>query len=77
MGSSNHSGDIMTSTNQMGNETIDALCANCGEAFSAFLHEMAEKNEKVVCPKCLANRDCKPPKATKAAAGSRPARKAH
>ncbi len=28
------------------------LCNHCGQTFSAFLHEMAEKNAKVVCPNC-------------------------
>lgn len=28
------------------------VCQGCGEAFSAFLNEMAEHNTKVVCPKC-------------------------
>ena len=42
-------------------DPIDMLCEKCGETFSAFLHEMADKNAKVVlCPKCRANRDCKP-----------------
>jgi predicted RNA-binding Zn-ribbon protein involved in translation (DUF1610 family) len=27
-------------------------CQDCGETFYAFLHDMAEHNAKVVCPKC-------------------------
>jgi hypothetical protein len=45
----------------MPEETIDALCDRCGQAFSAFLHEMADKNSKVVCPTCRENVDCDPP----------------
>ena len=44
--------------------TIDRLCENCGETFSAFLHEMADQNLKVVCSNCRENPDCNPPKAT-------------
>ena len=51
----------MTSTNSS-NETVDALCEHCGKTFSAFLHEMAEKNAKVVCPNCREG-DCRPAKA--------------
>jgi predicted RNA-binding Zn-ribbon protein involved in translation (DUF1610 family) len=28
------------------------ICPGCGEAFVAFLQEMAEHNAQVVCPKC-------------------------
>src|SRR5579864_2361298 len=28
------------------------ICPGCGETFVAFLQEMADHNEKVVCPKC-------------------------
>jgi hypothetical protein len=57
----------------MPSDSIDRLCENCGQTFSAFLHEMAAQNEKVVCPNCRANPDCKPPKPGKpiARAGSR------
>jgi uncharacterized Zn finger protein len=37
----------------MTSDSIDRLCEACGETFSEFLHEMAEKNAKVAtCPKC-------------------------
>ena len=37
----------------MSKDSIDRLCEDCGETFSDFLHEMAEKNAKVAtCPKC-------------------------
>jgi len=36
----------------MSAEGIDLLCERCGQTFSEFLHEMAEQNLKVVCPKC-------------------------
>jgi hypothetical protein len=47
-------------------DSIDLLCESCGETFSAFLHEMAEHNAKVVCPKCRKNADCKPESARSA-----------
>ncbi len=56
-------------------DSIDLLCEHCGQTFSAFLHEMAEKNEKVVCPKCRAKRDCKPAKTAKPVAGPRTVKK--
>ncbi|MGD0215398.1 MAG: hypothetical protein ABSB87_19425 [Terriglobales bacterium] len=59
----------------MSNDSIDQLCEHCGQTFSTFLHEMANKNEKVVCPNCRANRDCKPPKAAKPVAGARHVKK--
>ena len=31
---------------------ITLVCAQCGQAFSAFLRDMAEHNAKVVCPRC-------------------------
>jgi ribosomal protein S27AE len=27
-------------------------CQGCGEVFTDFLQDMADHNEKVVCPKC-------------------------
>jgi formylmethanofuran dehydrogenase subunit E len=36
----------------MSPDQIDQLCEHCGETFSKFLHELAEKNAKVVCPNC-------------------------
>lgn len=47
------------------NETIDRLCENCGRTFSTFLQQMADQNEKVVCPNCRENSDCKPKTADK------------
>jgi DNA-directed RNA polymerase subunit RPC12/RpoP len=41
----------------MGNDQIDLLCEHCGQTLSAFLHEMAEKNAKVVCPNCGGSHD--------------------
>ena len=45
-------------------DSIDQLCEKCGQTFSAFLHEMAEQNEKVVCPNYQGNGDCRPAKTT-------------
>lgn len=40
-------------SNTTSNKGINLLCkGGCGEVFSAFLTEMAEKNAKVTCPKC-------------------------
>jgi uncharacterized Zn finger protein len=37
----------------MSDENTDLLCEDCGQAFSDFLHEMADQNAKVTtCPKC-------------------------
>ncbi len=36
----------------MSDEKVEVLCKNCGQAFSAFLREMAEHNGKLTCPKC-------------------------
>jgi len=36
----------------MTEDKIDVLCKHCGQAFSAFLHQMEEHNAKVVCPAC-------------------------
>jgi hypothetical protein len=57
----------------MSHETIDLLCDHCGQTFSAFLHEMADQNAKVVCPKCRKG-DCRPAKA-KPGATTRTAKK--
>jgi hypothetical protein len=59
----------------MSNDSIDRLCENCGQTFSTFLHQMADKNEKVVCPNCRVNRNCNAPQAAKPAAGARPVKK--
>ena len=64
----------MTGTN-VSNDSIELLCNHCGKTFSAFLHQMADKNAKVVCPSCGGNSDCKPSKATKPGAASRPVKK--
>jgi DNA-directed RNA polymerase subunit RPC12/RpoP len=39
-------------------DEIDMLCQECGKTFSAFLHQMADKNAKVVCPNCRQSADC-------------------
>ncbi len=36
----------------MSEPTIEVLCKNCGQTFTAFLKEMAAKNEEVTCPCC-------------------------
>lgn len=43
---------------QMSPEMVEALCSKCGEVFTMFLQEMADKNEKVVCPRCAAELEC-------------------
>ncbi len=52
-------------------DSIEALCNLCGKTFSAFLHEMADQNAKVVCPECRENPDCKPPNTAQTVAGAR------
>jgi DNA-directed RNA polymerase subunit RPC12/RpoP len=59
----------------MSTDSIDLLCKHCGQTFSAFLHEMAEKNAKVVCPSCGKRHDCKPATAAKAGTGARSIKK--
>ncbi|MGA2201336.1 MAG: hypothetical protein ABSG40_05175 [Terriglobales bacterium] len=59
----------------MSEEKVDLLCADCGQAFSAFLHEMADHNAKVVCPSCGKAHDGKLPKAAQPVAGARPIKK--
>ncbi len=49
----------------MSGDSIDLLCKHCGQAFSAFLHQMADRNAKVVCPHCGGSHDGKPPRAAK------------
>jgi len=56
-------------------DEIDMLCEECGQTFSAFLHEMADQNEKVVCPNCRASRDCGAPKAAEPVARARSVRR--
>ena len=41
-------------------DSIELLCNHCGKTFSAFLHQMADKNAKVVCPNCREGGDCRP-----------------
>jgi len=36
----------------MGEPATEVLCKNCGQTFSAFLKEMADKNAEVTCPHC-------------------------
>ena len=36
----------------MSNKKINVACKNCGQAFSAFLRDMAEHSAKVACPNC-------------------------
>ena len=64
----------MTSAN-VSNDSIDLLCNHCGQTFSAFLHQMADKNARVVCPHCGGRHDGKPPQAAKPVAGPRPVKK--
>jgi len=40
-------------------EQVELECEGCGATFRGFLEEMAAKNEKVLCPNCIAN--CPPP----------------
>ena len=47
----------------MGEQTVDAICENCGATFKAFLEQMADKNLRVICPRCAAEEQCgAPPK---------------
>ncbi len=57
------------------NDSIELLCNHCGKTFSAFLHEMADQNAKVVCPDCRESPGCKPAKAAKKVAGARSVKK--
>jgi DNA-directed RNA polymerase subunit RPC12/RpoP len=36
----------------MGEPTVEVLCQHCGQTFTAFLKDMADKNAGVVCPHC-------------------------
>jgi hypothetical protein len=36
----------------MSDQKVDLTCKHCGQAFAAFLSEMAEHNGKVTCPNC-------------------------
>jgi uncharacterized Zn finger protein len=60
----------------MSDEKIDLLCKHCGQALSAFLHEMADHNAEVTtCPSCGKIHEFKPPKAAKPVAGARSVKK--
>jgi DNA-directed RNA polymerase subunit RPC12/RpoP len=55
---------------------LDGSCQDCGQAFSEFLHEMEERNAKVVaCPRCGKPHPHKRPKSDKPVSGLRRARK--
>jgi predicted Zn finger-like uncharacterized protein len=49
----------------MNGEATDLLCPHCNATFAAFLHDLAEKNARVVCPSCGKEHGSKPPKAGK------------
>jgi len=36
----------------MSEPTVEVLCQYCGQTFTAFLKDMADKNDRVVCPHC-------------------------
>ncbi|MGA9897497.1 MAG: hypothetical protein WBQ09_05295 [Terriglobales bacterium] len=55
----------------MSDDTTDLLCPHCNATFTAFLHELADQNAKVVCPCCGKAQ----PKAAQAVAGARPVKK--
>jgi len=62
----------------LNDDKLDGLCADCGESFSIFLHEMADHNAKVAtCPRCGKPHLHKPPapKVDKPVALQRRARK--
>jgi hypothetical protein len=60
----------------MSNDSIDRLCEDCGETFSEFLHEMAEKNAKVAtCPKCGKIHEFPSLKSAKSSTKTRPLKK--
>jgi uncharacterized Zn finger protein len=62
----------------MSDDSIDLLCKNCGQTFSDFLHEMADKNAKVTtCPNCGKIHEFSPPKAAKPVARARPIKRTH
>jgi ribosomal protein S27AE len=33
-------------------ENVEVFCKNYGTTFSVFLQQMADHNQRVVCPKC-------------------------
>jgi hypothetical protein len=46
----------------MSEQTVDAFCEKCGQTFKTFLQQMADKNLRVVCPKCAEQEECDMPK---------------
>jgi uncharacterized Zn-finger protein len=50
---------------------VDLLCPHCGQAFSAFLQEMAEHNGEVTCPTCGKAHHCGPADAGKASSSQK------
>jgi hypothetical protein len=64
-------------TTDMSQDSIDLLCSKCGQTFSAFLHQMADQNEKVVCPNCRENSDCRPSQTPKPMEETRPVKRAN
>jgi predicted RNA-binding Zn-ribbon protein involved in translation (DUF1610 family) len=63
--------------NNMSADQIDFLCEHCGQTLSAFLHEMAERNAKVVCPNCGESRDSTNEKSERFPTVSHPATTEH
>jgi DNA-directed RNA polymerase subunit RPC12/RpoP len=57
----------------MDQETTNLLCNHCNKTFEAFLHDLAEKNAKVVCPSC--GQTHTPNDASKPVARARPPKK--
>ncbi|MGA7566433.1 MAG: hypothetical protein WBW53_10290 [Terriglobales bacterium] len=49
-------------SNNNNEEVVDVLCGRCGVTFAVFLHQIADQNEKVVCPNCRESLDCSPAK---------------
>ena len=41
----------------MAEQKLNFKCKECGGAFSVFLEQMAEHNEKVTCPYCGKTRE--------------------
>jgi predicted RNA-binding Zn-ribbon protein involved in translation (DUF1610 family) len=46
-----------TDDNMMDEQAVEVLCKSCGAAFTAFLQQMADHNQKIVCPCCGATGD--------------------
>ncbi|HKS77021.1 MAG TPA: hypothetical protein VJQ82_27680 [Terriglobales bacterium] len=45
----------------MAEQTVDAVCEKCGQTFKTFLEQMADKNLRVICPRCAAEQQCPSP----------------